>query len=360
MRRKLGEILSESLSPRLLTFMEVCGTHTVAIFRSGLRSFLPQEGVRLLSGPGCPVCVTDQGGIDAALSLAERGCIVLTYGDMLRVPGSGNRGSSLQELRSGGARVEVITSAIHAIEFARNNPGNEVVFLAVGFETTAPATAVTLKRAHSLGLSNFSSLCLHKTIPPVLRALCATPGLKVDGFILPGNVTLVAGMEGYSFLPDELGKAAAVAGFEPEEILSAIVDLTRQAVRRKFRLSAYRIQDVPRTGNPVAREALSEVFEVCDARWRGLGLIPESGYCLKGDYARFDAFEKFGLPSASPGRVPAEYDTCRCGEILSGLLTPPECELFGTICTPLSPAGPCMASSEGTCGTWYRFNRRNA
>jgi len=355
MRRRLNEILSRAERP--VTLMEVCGTHTVAIFRSGLRSLLP-ENLRLLSGPGCPVCVTGQSEIDAALALAERGCLVLTYGDMLRVPGTRAAGSaaSLLELKSAGARVEVVTSAMQSIEIAQNNPESEVVFLAVGFETTTPATAVTLKRAGSLGLRNFSVLCLHKTVPPALRALCANPALNVDGFILPGNVVLVAGTEDYSFLPDELRRAAAVAGFEPEEILAAILDLARQAETGRFRLSAYRLKDVPRGGNPVARGVTSEVFEVCDAQWRGLGLIPASGCRVGKAYARFDACEKFGV-SPAPAPNQASADGCRCGEVLSGLLTPPECGLYGTACTPLNPVGPCMVSGEGTCGAWHRFSR---
>jgi hydrogenase expression/formation protein HypD len=328
--------------------MEVCGTHTLSIFRSGLRSLLP-EGLRLLSGPGCPVCVTDRSEIDAAVTLAERGCAILTYGDMLRVPGSFG---SLQEARGRGASVEIVTSAMAAAAAARENPGREAVFLGVGFETTAPATAATLKRALSDGIRNLSVLCVHKSVPPVMRALCSHPDLKIDGFILPGNVTVVAGESGYAFLTDELRKAAAVAGFEPEEIMAALVDLARQVASGEYRIGAYRTRDVPRSGNPTALRLMSEVFEPCDALWRGFGLIPGSGFRLAGDYSRFDARERFGLGAA----VETEDGACRCGEILSGLLTPPECELYGTACTPLNPVGPCMVSSEGTCGAWHRFN----
>jgi hydrogenase expression/formation protein HypD len=282
-----------------------------------------------------------------ALSLAERGCVVVTYGDMLRIPGAEAR-SSLLELKSRGARVEVVQSAARAIEIARADPDSQVVFLAVGFETTTPATAVALKEAARLGLANFSVLCLHKMVPPVMRVLCARPDLNVDGFILPGNVTVVAGLDGYAFLP-ELGKAASVAGFEPEEILAALVDLTRQVTTRRFRLSAYRLREVPRAGNPAARRLLEEVFKPCDGRWRGLGLIPGSGYQIRDAYSSFDAAKKFNLTP-----TPVKDDGCRCGEVLSGVLTPPECELYRTTCTPLTPAGPCMASSEGTCGAWYR------
>lgn len=360
MRRKLDELLSKtSKAGRAVTLMEVCGTHTVAIFRSGLRSLLP-EGLRLLSGPGCPVCVTDQREIDMALSLAESGRIVLTYGDMMQVPGSGapDSANSLAKIKSSGARVEVVTSAVQSIEIAQNNPGNEVVFLGAGFETTSPGTAVTLKQAYSHDLRNFSVLCLHKTVPPVMRALCSNPELKIDGFILPGNVTAVTGVQDYTFLADEFHKAAAVAGFEPEEILAAIVDLLRQTTTERFSLSAYRANDVPKTGNPAARKILSEVFETSDAAWRGLGLIPGSGLRIANAYSRFDAAERFGLDALLNAPPATKDNGCRCGEVLTGLMTPPECELYGTVCTPMNPVGPCMVSSEGACGVWHRFNRQ--
>ncbi len=357
MRQKLEDALrayslrADTLQGRTLTFMEVCGTHTVSIFRSGLRSLLPQN-LRLLSGPGCPVCVTDQGEIDAAISLAEKNCIVLTYGDMLRVPGSSG---SLLDLKGKGARVQVVTSAIQSLRIAEENPDSEVVFLGVGFETTAPATAVTLKqaslrRANPPDLSNFSVLCLHKTVPPVMRVLCSNPALNIDGFILPGNVTVITGLEDYRFLTEQLKKAASVAGFEPEEILASLVDLSRQAATGKFQLSAHRLMDAPKTGNPTALRILSEVFEPCDTSWRGLGLIPGSGYRIKEAYARWDAVKKFGLVP-----LPVQDNGCQCGEVLSGLITPPECKLYGTACTPLTPVGPCMVSGEGTCGAWYRY-----
>jgi hydrogenase expression/formation protein HypD len=287
-----------------------------------------------------------------ALALvARQNLIVLTYGDMMRVPGSD--GNSLAKMRGEGARVQVVTSAMQSIKIARNNPGSEVVFLGVGFETTAPATAVTLKCAKSEGLRNFSVLCFHKTVPPVMRVLCSNPDLKVDGFVLPGNVTVVAGVQDYVFLTEELHKAAAVAGFEPAEILAALVDLSHQVATGCFKLSAYRLKDVPREGNQAALKILSEVFEPCDALWRGLGTIQGSGLRISGAHLGFDAIEKFGMtPSA-----PAEIKGCRCGEVLAGLATPPDCQLYGGLCTPLNPVGPCMVSSEGTCGAWYRFNR---
>ena len=366
MRRKLEELIAQIGRP--ITLMEVCGTHTVSVFRSGLRSLLP-KGLRLLSGPGCPVCVTDQREIDMALSLAGEGRIILTYGDMMRVPGSASLGAanSLAKMKSAGARVEIITSAMQSIDIAKNNPNSEVVFLGVGFETTAPSTAVAIKQAASHGLRNFSVLCLHKTVPSALQALCSNSKLKsdselksslelkIDGFILPGNVTVVTGVQDYAFLTDNLHKAAVVAGFKPDEILAAIVGLSHQIACQNFSLGIYRANDVPKDGNSAARKILSEVFETCGATWRGLGLIPGSGLRISKSYARFDAAEKFGLTAmVSPV---TEANPCRCGEILSGLLTPPECELYGTTCTPLNPVGPCMVSNEGTCGAWHRFSR---
>jgi hydrogenase expression/formation protein HypD len=283
-----------------------------------------------------------------ALSLAEKGCILLTYGDMLRVPGSSG---SLLDLRGGGARVQVVTSAAQSLDVARNNPAGEVVFLGVGFETTSPATAITLQQALRQNLMNFSVLCLHKTVPPVMRALCSNPALKIDGFILPGNVTVITGLGDYAFLTDELHRAAAVAGFEPEEILASLVDLTRQVALSDFRLSSWRLRDVPKGGNPTARRALSEVFEPCDALWRGFGPIAASGCRIAAPYERFDAVKKFGLSPATA----AFNNGCRCGDVLAGLITPPECELYGMACTPLAPIGPCMVSGEGTCGVWHRF-----
>lgn len=327
--------------------MEVCGTHTVSIFRSGLRTLLP-AGLRLLSGPGCPVCVTDQSEIEAVLDLADKDCIIATYGDMTRVPGESG---SLLDRRARGARVEVVTSAIQSLSIAQKNPNSEVMFLGVGFETTSPATAVTIKEAYRRDIRNFSVLSLHKTVPPVLRALCARPGLNIDGFLLPGNVIVISGEEQYAFLA-KLGKAAVAAGFEPEEIMAALTELSRQAACKDYKLCSYRLRDVPRGGNETARRVMDEVFETCGAVWRGLGLIEGSGLRIREEYLRFDAALKFDI------EYKENKDTgCQCGEVLSGLLTPPECKLFGSACTPQSPVGPCMVSGEGTCGAWYRFNR---
>ncbi|MDR1741565.1 MAG: hydrogenase formation protein HypD [Synergistaceae bacterium] len=336
----------KALLDRRVVLMEVCGTHTVSLFRSGLRSLLPEE-ITLLSGPGCPVCVTAQGEIDAAIGLAESGCLVLTYGDMARVPGSHG---SLAGLGKG---VQVVTSAAQSLAIARRNPGRDVVFLGVGFETTAPATASTIMRAYAEGEGNLSVLCLHKTVPPVLRHLCMNPELKLDGFMLPGNVAVVTGEGCYGFLASEFSKAAAVAGFEPEEMLSAIIDLVRQ-VHDGPRLSSYRRRDVPREGNASALRAMSEVFEPCDAEWRGLGVIPMSGLAIREKYSGLDAAKRFGL--AVKGEPEDCGCGCGCGKVLSGLMTPPECGMYGTVCTPETPVGPCMVSSEGTCGTWYRWS----
>lgn len=338
--------LGRNVSKRAMTFMEVCGTHTVSIFRSGLRSLLPKN-LRLLSGPGCPVCVTDQSEIDMALNLVDRGHIIATYGDMLRVPGSGG---SLMERKGKGGHVEILTSAFGALELAEAYPGSEIVFLGVGFETTAPATAVLLKEAFKRKALNLSVLCFHKTVPAVMRKLCSNPALAVDGFILPGNVTTVMGIEDYSFLSQDLKKASVAAGFEPEEILAGLVDLSRQVTANDFRTSIYRLKDVPAKGNPAVRRTLDEVFEPCEASWRGLGSVADSGLRIRENYASWDARKRFEI---SP--LPVGETACRCGEVLSGTITPPDCQLFGSACTPLSPVGPCMVSGEGTCGIWYRY-----
>lgn len=338
--------LTHNASNRRMTFMEVCGTHTVSIFRSGLRSLLPPN-MRLLSGPGCPVCVTDQSEIDMALNLASQGHIIATYGDMLRVPGSGG---SLLEQKTKGADVEVITSAMDALLLAEKNPLREVVFLGVGFETTAPATAVLLKETLRHNVKNLSVLCFHKTVPAVMQKLCGNSKLIVDGFILPGNVTTVMGIQDYEFLVKDFKKAAAVAGFGSEEILASLVELSRQLISGNLKISILRTKDVPSAGNPIVRKILEEIFEPCSASWRGIGAVEDSGLRVKKSYISLDACERFGIAP-----VPTVTTACRCGEVLSGTISPTECELFGSACTPISPVGPCMVSGEGTCGIWYRY-----
>lgn len=337
------------LADRPLTFMEVCGTHTVAIYRSGLRSLLPNN-VSLVSGPGCPVCVTDQGEVDAAIRLAgRRNLIFATYGDMLRVPGT--RGS-LQNLRAGGADVRVVRSCDEALKLALENPTKEVAFLGVGFETTAPSTAAVLLEAADRKIENFSILCFHKLVPPALQLLASSKELKVDGFILPGHVSVILGVAPYQFLPRDFNIACAIAGFEPVDIMEGIVELARQIRYKDFKVSLLYARAVKPEGNLLAQKIIRNVFDEVDARWRGLGEIKKSGLRLKPEFSRFDAAKKFDLRIEEVPLLPG----CKCGDVLMGKITPLECPLFGKRCNPDDPVGPCMVSSEGSCAACYKYS----
>lgn len=347
--KRLKSALDE-LVDRPMKVMEVCGTHTVSIFRSGLRSLFP-DNFQLISGPGCPVCVTDQAEIDAAVNLAGRpGLTVATYGDMLRVPGSG---TSLAMEKARGTDVRVVTSAAQALDMARREPDREIVFLGVGFETTAPATASVLMDARRDRVPNFSVLSLHKTVPEVLELLASDPELKLDGFLLPGHVSVITGTKPFSFLPEKYGLACAVGGFEPDEIMMGLVELALQVRRGKSAVKSLYGRAVREEGNEKARRLLGEVFVPTEARWRGLGNIPGSGLSIGPAYAPWDAVEKLDIelgPSTPP-------PGCRCGEVLAGKILPPECPLFGTSCTSLTPVGPCMVSSEGSCSAYFKYHR---
>lgn len=348
------ELLRRALTffaERPMTFMEVCGTHTVAIYRSGIRSLLPPD-ISLVSGPGCPVCVTDQGEIDAAIKLAGKGDLIFaTYGDMLRVPGTKG---SLQNLRAHGADVRVVRSADEALSLALKNPLKEVVFLGVGFETTAPSTAAVVIEAMDRGVQNFSVLSFHKLVPPALRLLAESEELQVDGFLLPGHVSVVLGEEPYQFLPRDFNIACAIVGFEPLDIMEGLVELARQVSESDFKVSLLYARAVRPQGNAKAQGLIEEVFDKCDSKWRGLGPIERSGLKLKGDFARFDALLKFDLKIED---VPLPQG-CKCGEVLMGKITPKECPLFSKLCRPDTPVGPCMVSSEGSCAACYKYDYR--
>ncbi len=335
--------------PRPVQIMEVCGTHTVAVSRSGLRDLLP-EGLRLISGPGCPVCVTDQSYVDAAVHLASRHgeAIIATYGDMLRVPG---RMGSLEQARSRGAAVEVVYAASDALRLARQNPDRQVVFLGIGFETTAPAAALAVLEARREGLGNFSVFSAHKLLLPALRALLRQEGLRIDGFLCPGHVSVVIGWGAYEPLVAESRLPCVVAGFEDEQILLGVSEILRQIVEAApAACSVY--PAVAREGNARAREVIQEVFQVADARWRGLGLIPGSGLAVRDGFTAFETEGRFDLPAFESYELPG----CRCGEVICGRTLPTDCPLFGAACTPRSPVGPCMVSSEGSCAAYYRFH----
>lgn len=335
---------------RPMSFMEVCGTHTMSIFRSGLRSLLP-ENVTLLSGPGCPVCVTAQSDIDMLIELAcDHDVTICTYGDMIRVPGA--RGS-LEQARGDGADVRVVYSSMDAVDIAHNEPGREVVFAAVGFETTAPATAAAIDRAETLGLKNFAALASHKLVMPAVTALLDSGGVKVDGFLLPGHVSVVIGWEPYKPIAEKYGLPCVVGGFEDDQIAVALADLVKMVHEDKPGLINQYPQAVSAEGNVLAQRVLERVFESADMPWRGLGVIPKSGLELRAEYAAFDAKRKFGLVRPED----REPKGCRCGEVITGAVTPAECVLFDNGCTPTHPIGPCMVSSEGTCQAWFKYHR---
>ncbi|HOP40668.1 MAG TPA: hydrogenase formation protein HypD [Geobacteraceae bacterium] len=333
-----------------LTFMEVCGTHTMAIYQFGIRSLLP-PGVRLISGPGCPVCVTPVGYVDRAVAYARRpDTIVATFGDMLRVPGSS---SSLMQERARGGDIRIVYSPLDAVALAEKNREKRLVFLGVGFETTAPTIAGAILTADSRGVDNFFVLASHKTIPIPMRILSADPKLGIDGYLCPAHVSAIIGAEAYRFLAKEHGVPCVVTGFEPADILQGVAMLVSQVVERRSRVENQYRRFVTQEGNSKARELVNQVFVPSDAVWRGLGIIPGSGLEIAPVFARFDA-EK-----ALPVEVeePREPEGCLCGEVLKGKITPFDCPLFGSACTPERPVGACMVSSEGSCAAAYKYGQ---
>jgi hydrogenase expression/formation protein HypD len=332
--------------------MEVCGTHTMSAARFGLKSLLP-EPIKLVSGPGCPVCVTDQYDLDKFLALGERPQTVLaSFGDMLRVPGTH---TSLEKQRAQGADVRFVYAPLDAVDVARREPDKQVVFFGVGFETTMPTTALALKTAAAFGLDNFTLFCVHKTMPAALRALLASGEVKVSGLLLPGHVTTIIGSQAYEFIPREFGVPGAVTGFEPLDLLLGVEALLRQLRDSQPRIDNVYPRAVQLQANPQARALLEEVFEPCDALWRGLGVIPGSGVKIRDTYQKFDAQARFApILEQVPPPPPS---ACRCGEVLRGVLHPKDCPLFDQACNPSQPLGPCMVSSEGACAAVYRYER---
>ena len=331
--------------------MEVCGTHTMAIARAGIRQLLPQN-VRLISGPGCPVCVTDQSELDAVLDLSmEKDVIIAGYGDMLRVPGS-TRGDSLARRKSLGARVEIVFSPVDAIGIAQREPDKQVVFLGIGFETTAPGTAMAIKLAKERGVENFSVLCLLKRVEPVLRVLAKDPDFDIDGFLCPGHVAVITGADSFGFIPKELGLPAVVSGFEPEDIIRSCSMLLSQIREGRAELENQYKRAVTGEGNLLAVKTMEEVLEPSDCRFRGMGTVPLGGFSIKPEYRKFDAKARFGLEYKD---VP-EPAGCRCGLVIQGKIEPAGCPLFGRVCTPADPVGPCMVSSEGSCAAAYKYS----
>jgi hydrogenase expression/formation protein HypD len=344
-------------STRPVRLMEFCGGHTHAILRFGIPDILPPT-VQLRSGPGCPVCVTASVDLDWAIALAQVPEVILTtFGDMIRVPGSR---TSLAQAKAEGADVRVVYSPLDALRIAREvacqNPAHPVIFLGVGFETTAPMVGSAVLAAEVEGLENFFVFSTHKLTPPATRAILNAGEVALDGIIGPGHVTTVIGSDGWRFLPDEYGIPCAVAGFEPLDILRAILALVEMTEAGRPDVANTYARSVQPEGNVAAQQAMEQVFEVADAEWRGLGTVPASGLRLRETYARFDAARAFPV-EVPPAREPPG---CRCGDILRGVLLPTECPLFGKICVPQSPVGPCMVSVEGACAAYYRYAARDA
>ncbi|MFH2064687.1 MAG: hydrogenase formation protein HypD [Pseudomonadota bacterium] len=350
--RELSKSLIQKIhqnSHRPLRLMEVCGTHTVSIFKNGIRSILP-ETVSLLSGPGCPVCVTAQGEIDAFIELSRgKNVIITTFGDLMRVPGSD---SSLQKERANGRDIRIVYSAFDALEIARNHPDREVVFLGVGFETTAPTIAASVLSAQAMNLKNFSVISAHKQVVPALNALMQTREVRIDGFLLPGHVSVIIGTGAYRNFIRHHPIPCVITGFEPVDMLSGIHMLVRQIdIGQKILENAYP-RAVTETGNAKAKSLLKTVFQSGDAVWRGIGSIPDSGLFFQQAFENFDAAKRFRISY----RQTPEPRGCACGEILTGVKIPPDCALYKKTCTPLHPIGPCMVSSEGTCAAYYKYH----
>lgn len=368
--REPGDILREirAMAEDLgqVQLMEICGTHTMAIAKAGLKSLLPQN-IRLISGPGCPVCVTPAGAVDELLRISGiPGVIMASYGDLLRVPGS-RRGDSLLRRRAQGADVHMVYSPMDALAMAEENPGRQVVFAGVGFETTAPGTAACLMEARERQIDNFSVLSLLKTTEPAIRALAGAPGAasgeaegpqdagadacRIDGFLCPGHVAVITGSEAFRFLPEEYGLPGVVSGFEPEDLLASVYLLVKMLHLGRPKLVNEYSRLVRPEGNLAARKAVEQVFAPSDSLWRGLGEIAGSGLAVREEFAAWDGARRFGF-APDPK---AEAAGCRCGDVIRGLLAPEGCPLFGKSCRPEDPAGPCMVSGEGACAAAYRY-----
>ncbi len=350
-RRLSAEIRALAARGGPVRIMEICGGHTHAIYRHGLEDLLPPE-VELVHGPGCPVCVIPMGRVDDAIAIAEtEGTTLATFGDMMRVPGG--RGSLL-DAKARGADVRMVYSPLDALALARREPDRHVCFFAIGFETTAPATAITLLRALAEEAPNFSVFCNHVLIEPPLRAILDTPGLRVDAFVGPGHVSSVIGSDRYAFVPQEYGRPVVVAAFEPVDLLQAIAMLLRQRADGRCEVENQYTRVVRAAGNPRALEAIEATMETRDDfEWRGLGVLPRSALRLRPQLAAWDAEELFALPGA---RI-EDPAACRCGEVLTGQIKPWECGVFGTACTPERPLGTCMVSSEGACAAYFSYGR---
>ena len=345
-QRILQEI--KNISKKRVNLMEVCGTHTMAIFRNGIKEMLPAN-INLISGPGCPVCVTPIRYIDEIIALSrENDFIITTFGDMVRVPGST---STLEKEKANGADVRIVYSTLDALEVARLNSSKKVVFMGVGFETTSPTIASAILKAEEEKIDNFFVLSVAKIIPPAMQALLESREVNIDGFICPGHVSTIIGSRPYSFIATQYGVPCVISGFEPLDILQTIFMLVNQIEENDTKIEIQYQRVVKPEGNQIALEKVSRVFKVIDSEWRGMGKIPQSGLEIREEYAQFNA-RKFNVLVEKT----KEFTGCSCGEVLRGIITPPKCPLFGEVCTPEDPKGACMVSSEGTCAAYYKYN----
>ena len=350
--RSLISQIDDTIDPdRNYTFMEVCGTHTMAVFKFGLNDMLPGN-LKLLSGPGCPVCVTADSYIDTAIEYAlQEGVVIATFGDMLRVPGAK---SSLEKERAKGADVRVVYSCLDAVKMAEDEPDKKLVFLGVGFETTVPTIAASIIEAKGKRLKNFYLFSAHKTMPFALRALLEDESLKLDGLMLPGHVSTIIGSRPYRFIASEFGIPCSITGFEPIDILDGILKLVRQCQKRKADVEIQYDRVVHERGNEKAQRVIKDVFEPCDTEWRGLGVIPNSGLKIRESFSDFDSEKVF---SVTPRKIRSGNKGCICAGVLRGAKTPLDCKLFKRECTPENPKGACMVSSEGTCAAYYKYEK---
>jgi hydrogenase expression/formation protein HypD len=335
-----------------INLMEVCGTHTVAIFKSGIKSILP-DNIKLISGPGCPVCVTPNPYLDRAIALSRLNDVILTtFGDMMKVPGSS---SFLEKEKTEGSDIRVVYSTLEALKIAQENPNKKVIFLGVGFETTAPTVAFALKEAKSKKIKNFLVLSAHKLIPPALRFLAESKDLNVNGLICPGHVSTIIGTKPYEFLVNEYNLPCTISGFEPLDLFQSIYILLNQLKNKKAKVENQYFRAVKKEGNPAALNLMDAVFEKEDSAWRGIGIIPKSGLAIKDEYKEFDARQKIEVVVEKS----QEPKNCLCGLVVQGKRTPLDCALFAKECTPRSPIGPCMVSSEGSCQAFFKYGQKN-
>jgi hydrogenase expression/formation protein HypD len=349
--KQIQKVTRQIAPHRPIKIMEICGGHTHAIFKSGLESLLPEE-IELVHGPGCPVCIMPRGKLDEAIAIAQNPNVILTtFGDAMRVPGSKQ---NLLQAKALGSDIRLVYSPLDSLKIAQANPDKAIVFFGIGFETTAPSTALTVLQAEKEGIKNFSLFCNHVRVVPAMEALLENPDLQLDGFVGPGHVSMVIGTEPYEIIAKKYHKPLVVAGFEPLDVLQALWMVLQQLAEGRCEIENQYTRLVQNSGNAIALQAMNQVFDVREQfEWRGLGDIPQSGLKMRPEYADFDAEVKFPVSY----QAVADHKACQCGEILKGVLKPWQCKVFGTACTPENPIGACMVSSEGACAAYYKYGR---